>query len=199
MKNPYEVLGVRQNASQDEIRAAYKELVKKYHPDRYQNNPLADLAQEKLQEINEAYDTLTKNGNGNYSNFNNNASYQSTGTHQNTPTQEFMEIRRYLDLGNLSAAEQMLAQISNRNAEWFFLSGILSYRKGWYDDASSKIKTAVSMDPSNFEYQRALNSIMNAGQAYRNVSYGKGYSSNDDLLCKLFQCYVCTDCLCPCF
>ncbi|WP_245157208.1 J domain-containing protein [Anaerovorax sp. IOR16] len=179
MKNPYEVLGVRQNASQDEIRAAYKELVKKYHPDRYQNNPLADLAQEKLQEINEAYDTLTKNGNGNYSNFNNNASYQSTGTHQNAPTQEFMEIRRYLDLGNLSAAEQMLAQISNRNAEWFFLSGILSYRKGWYDDASSKIKTAVSMDPSNFEYQRALNSIMNAGQAYRNVSYGKGYSSND--------------------
>jgi len=197
MKNPYEVLGVSQNASQDEIKAAYKELVKKYHPDRYQNNPLADLAQEKLQEINEAYDALTKNASSN--NFNNSTSYQNAGGQSTRPTQEFMEVRRYLDLGNLPAAEQMLSQISNRNAEWFFLSGILSYRKGWYDDASAKIKTAVSMDPNNFEYQRALNTIVNAGPAYRNASYGRGYNRNDDMLCKLLQCYVCTDCLCPCF
>ena len=61
MNNPYEVLGLKPGASEAEIKAAYKELVKKYHPDKYQNNPLADLAQEKLQEINEAYDTLMKN------------------------------------------------------------------------------------------------------------------------------------------
>ena len=60
MNNPYEVLGLKPGASEAEIKAAYKELVKKYHPDKYQNNPLADLAQEKLQEINEAYDTLMK-------------------------------------------------------------------------------------------------------------------------------------------
>ena len=61
--DPYEVLGVRQGASEEEIKAAYKELVKKYHPDKYQNNPLSDLAEEKLQEVNEAYDMLMeKNG-----------------------------------------------------------------------------------------------------------------------------------------
>jgi len=61
MNNPYEVLGVKPGASESEIRAAYKNLVKKYHPDKYQNNPLADLAEEKMQEINEAYDILMKN------------------------------------------------------------------------------------------------------------------------------------------
>ena len=60
--NPYEVLGVKEGASEEEIKAAYKELVKKYHPDKYVNNPLADLAEQKLQEVNEAYDMLMKNG-----------------------------------------------------------------------------------------------------------------------------------------
>ena len=58
--NPYEVLGVPEGASEEEIKRAYKELVKKYHPDKYQDNPLSDLAEEKLQEINEAYDMLMK-------------------------------------------------------------------------------------------------------------------------------------------
>lgn len=59
-QNPYEVLGLRQGASQEEIRAAYLELAKKYHPDQYQNHPLQDMAQSKMQEINEAYDYLTR-------------------------------------------------------------------------------------------------------------------------------------------
>ena len=59
-KNPYKVLGIKEGASYDEIKRAYRELAKKYHPDRYQNNPLADLAEEKMREINEAYDALMK-------------------------------------------------------------------------------------------------------------------------------------------
>ena len=58
--NPYEVLGVPENATDEQIKNAYKELVKKYHPDRYQDNPLADLAEDKLAEINEAYDTIMR-------------------------------------------------------------------------------------------------------------------------------------------
>ncbi len=61
-KSPYDVLGVRQGASQDEIKKAYRALVKKYHPDRYNDHPLESLAKEKMQEVNEAYDALTQAG-----------------------------------------------------------------------------------------------------------------------------------------
>ena len=65
MRNPYEVLGLKEGASIEEVKKAYRELVKKYHPDRYRDNPLSDLAEEKLREINEAYDYIIKNvGNG---------------------------------------------------------------------------------------------------------------------------------------
>ena len=60
--NPYEVLGIKEGASEEEIRAAYRELVKKYHPDKYQDNPLGELAQEKLQQVNEAYDQIMRGG-----------------------------------------------------------------------------------------------------------------------------------------
>ena len=101
--------------------------MKKYHPDKYHNNPLADLAEEKLQEINEAYDMLMKGRGGK-------GACGSTGR---GGTPDYMQIRRYLDAGNLSAAETMLNGTNDRSAEWFFLSGMLSYKKGWYDDATS--------------------------------------------------------------
>ena len=66
MRNPYEVLGLKEGASIEEIKKAYRELVKKYHPDRYMDNPLSDLAEEKLREINEAYDILIKSGGNGY-------------------------------------------------------------------------------------------------------------------------------------
>lgn len=66
-KSPYEVLGVRKGASQDEIKKAYRQMVKQYHPDNYKGHPLENLAKEKMQEVNDAYDQLT-NGNKQYGN-----------------------------------------------------------------------------------------------------------------------------------
>ena len=60
MTDPYVTLGVSRSASDEEIKKAYRELARKYHPDNYANNPLADLAQEKMKEINEAYSQIEK-------------------------------------------------------------------------------------------------------------------------------------------
>lgn len=101
MKNPYEVLGIKEGASIEEIKAAYKEQVKKYHPDLHQDNPLYELAQEKLQEINEAYDYLMKNagrGGGSYGSSNN-----AYSGNQSRQSPEFRQVRIDIDRGNLKA------------------------------------------------------------------------------------------------
>ena len=64
--NPYEVLGISPNASNDEVKKAYRELSRKYHPDSYANNPLAELAEEKFKEVQEAYDQIMKQREGGY-------------------------------------------------------------------------------------------------------------------------------------
>ncbi|MDD4122507.1 MAG: molecular chaperone DnaJ, partial [Eubacteriales bacterium] len=136
---------------------------------------------------------LTKNsGKKGYGNFSNNRSGGSQGRNP-----EFNEIRRMIDRGNLMGAEAALSKVSTRSAEWFFLNGMLSLRKGWYDEAMSNVQTALSMDPSNIEYRNAMNSIMSTGSGYRTTAYGRGYTSNDEL-CKLMQCYCCADALCDC-
>lgn len=192
--NPYEVLGVPEGASEEEIKRAYKELVKKYHPDKYQDNPLSDLAEEKLQEINEAYDMLMKGrGSGAGS-----SGYGSGGYGGGYGAPDYMAVRRYIDAGNLAAAESILNGTRDRSAEWFFLSGMLSYRKGWYDDAINKLKTANDLDPSNVEYSQAYGRIINMGGAYQNQAYGRGYNRNDDMCCQALQCYICADCCCDC-
>ena len=207
--NPYEVLGVKEGASEEEIRAAYRELVKKYHPDKYQDNPLADLAEEKLQEINEAYDALMKGfansssnssswnyGGGNYSGggYSNNYGSSAGGNGVFDPAQ----IRRDIDAGNLANAEASLNGTSVRNAEWYFLRGVVYSRKGWYDDALRDLQTAVNMAPSNPEYNRYLNSMKNQGNVFRRQSTNRGYTSNDDLFCQALQCYCCADFCCDC-
>ncbi len=202
MQNPYEVLGVREGASQEEIKAAYREMVKKYHPDKYQNNPLADLAEEKLQEINEAYDYLTKNpGGGAYgsggSGFSGNAGFGGGPGFggSGVRAEKMMDIRRAIDQGNLGLAEQMLNQRSDRSSEWFFLKGMISLRKGWYDDAMTSLQTAVRMDPDNFEYRRAINSVQASAGGYRTQAYGRGYNSANDEMCRMCQCLMCLDCM----
>ena len=197
--NPYEVLGVPENASEEEIKKAYKELVKKYHPDKYQDNPLADLAEEKLQEVNEAYDMLMKNRNSGSSGSYSYGTYGSgSGSGGSYGTPDYMAVRRYIDAGNLTAAENILNSTKDRSSEWFFLSGMLSYRKGWYDDAVNKLKTANDLAPNNMEYSQAYGRIINRGGAYQNQAYGRGYGSSNDMCCQALQCYICADCCCDC-
>jgi len=195
MQNPYEVLGIKEGASKEEIKAAYREQVKKYHPDRHQDNPLYELAEEKLQEINEAYEALMKDpGNASGRNY-------RTGTNSGSGkgTQDLRQVRMYIDRGNLAAAEAELNRTSVRNAEWFYLSGMLSMRKGWYDDAINQVQTACSMDPTNYEYRNAMNSMMQTSSGYRTMAGNRGYNNMNDELCRMLQCYCCADALCDCF
>jgi len=193
MNDPYKILGVSPSATDQEIKKAYRDLARKYHPDSYVDNPLAELAQEKMKEINEAYDTIMKNraaGNsGSYSGSSRSYSSYSSG--------QFADIRQDINMGNIARAEQKLNAIPNRTAEWYFLMGSVNYARGWLDEAKRNFEIAASMEPGNHEYQQALFRMSRSGSgAYRRT----GYSGGSDMggACDCCSSLLCADCCCEC-
>ena len=180
MNDPYQTLGVSENATDEEIKKAYRELARKYHPDNYHDNPLADLAQEKMKEINAAYEQITKERNGGGrprtaggGSYGYGGSYGSGGTaYQRYSGQSsssvLQQVRMAINSGDLSRAEALLANYSDHNAEWNFLRGAVCYRRGWMDEAKRYYQTACQMDPGNAEYRQALDFMENNNRtAYR--------------------------------
>jgi curved DNA-binding protein CbpA len=208
MKDPYEVLGVSRNASDSEIKKAYHELVKKYHPDNFADNPLADLASEKMKEVNEAYDTITKNraggGRTGSTGTGYGASHSSYGTQNygsgygsyagsGTDYSRYAQVRSYIHSGQVDAAESLLNAMTDRDGEWYYLRGEISYRRGWLDEARQYYQTACSMTPGNVEYQRALQTVQGSYTPYRQSSYQR---SDLDTACDICNTLLCLNCLC---
>ena len=183
MRDPYQVLGVPSTATDEEVKKAYRDLARKYHPDNYHDNPLADLAQERMKEINEAYEAVQSQrkaaraggySGGGYGGYQ--AGYQSGGS-------RYQRIRMAISQGNLNLAEELLNAQSDHDAEWNFLKGAICYRRGWLDDARRYYQTAVQMDPDNVEYQRALD-VAEGRDGYR----PNGYSTMTTTSCGNADC-----------
>ena len=211
MTDPYQVLGVSPSATDEQIKNAYRELARKYHPDNYVNNPLADLAQEKMKEINEAYDQIQRQRKQHQQSYSGQASanrgYSNAGysrqSYSGQGRSQFADIRQLLNSNRLSEAEELLEGIpqQRRDAEWYYLRGRVFYVHGWLDQAYSYYTRAVQMNPGNAEYQTALNQLMwqrNTGRPsggygdYRNVQSG-GMSG-----CDMCSGLICADCCCEC-
>ena len=158
MNDPYEVLGVPRTATDEEIKKAYRNLARKYHPDNYHDSPLADLAQEKMKEINAAYEQITKerSGRGSTSGGYRQSTYGGYGSQSYAGGTVLQQVRYAIQIGDLSRAEALLAGYSDHNAEWNFLKGAVCYRRGWMDEAKRYYQTACQMDPGNAEYRQAL-------------------------------------------
>lgn len=192
MTDPYQVLGVQPSATDEEVKAAYRELAKKYHPDHYNDNPLSDLAQEKMQEINEAYDAIIRMRRQR------GPASQGAASPQGGGTSRFMDIRNLIRTGRVMDAETLLDGIpgASRDGEWYFLKGSVLFKKGWLDDAYNHFSTAVRMDPGNMEYRQALNQMEMRRQngGYRTGRQTVGGCS----ACDVCNGLICADCCCEC-
>ena len=197
-KNPYDVLGVPQNASDEEVKKAYRELTRKYHPDANVNNPLADLAEEKFKEVQEAYDEIMKErasggSSGGYS-YGGDSSYGGGST-----VVEMQAVFNYINSRRYREALNLLDRMPNRTAMWYYASGAANAGIGNLVVAREHAAQAVNMEPNNVQYRQLLNQLDWNSRRYQNNPYGGGYGGNSscgtgNMCCDLWL----ADSLCEC-
>lgn len=200
MTDPYKILGVPPTATDEEVKNAYRALARKYHPDKYADSDLADLASEKMKEVNAAYEeiqNMRKDG-ASQSGSRSQGYSQSYGAGQSSSgSTAFAEIRRLINAGYIDEAERRLADmgIPDRNAEWKFLMGCVSVRKMKFADAEMHFNNACNEDPYNTEYRMARDNLRN-----RTAGYGGGYRTGDvsGSGCDCCTSLICADCCCEC-
>lgn len=198
MTNPYQILGVSPNATDEEVKKAYLELARKYHPDKYRDSDLADLASEKMKEVNSAYDEIQKmraSGNTGMGSSSYSGSYSQS---DRSGQSKFASIRILINQGNSYEAERLLNEVDNvdRAAEWHFLMGCVQFKKGNYIDSQKYFDTACSMDPSNQEY-RSMRMRTRSFGGYTGTAQGYPGSSGSSA-CDICSSLICADCCCEC-
>jgi len=179
MDDPYKVLGVSPDASDEDIKRAYRRLAKKYHPDL---NPGDKEAARKMQEVNAAYEQIKNpekfqsQSSGGYGNAYGGGYYDPFGGYyrqqqsyggEQTGDQYQRSAYQYIRFGRYREALNALSNSSERNARWYYLSALANDGLGNQITALEHIRKAVSMDPGNMEYLSALEQIQNGGSAYR--------------------------------
>lgn len=197
MQNPYEILGIKEGVSKDEIKKAYREMAKKYHPDQYGNNPLKDLAEDKMRELNEAYEYLMKNTSESSHKSYSSESQNSNNYNNYSSASNYNSVRMDIQRGNFRGAEDSLNSMSTKDAEWNFLMGVVHMKKGWHDSSYNFLTTACNMSPANREYREALNRLDNRNNSYRQ-NYNNRSAGNNDM-CDMCLKLWCLDSFCECF
>lgn len=191
--DPYKVLGVGPDTSNDDIKRAYRELARKYHPDNYVNNPLYDLAEKRMKEINAAYDeimAMRNSGSSGSSSSQSGYNSQGSGSSSYSSNPAYTQIRSAINSGNIAMAEELLQRCQTRDAEWHFLMGSVYYKKGWFDEAGRSFTQAVNMNPNNAEYRNALN-MLNMSS-----NYGGYRPMNSANMCDCCMQLLCLQCCC---
>lgn len=225
-RNPYEVLGLPQGATKDEVKKAYRELSRKYHPDANINNPLKDQAEEKFKEVQSAYDAIMNpkdngayGGNGygggfgggfggfggGYGNGNGYGGSYSSGSNQDPKMQAAYN---YINSRHYTEALNVLDSISNRDGQWYYASAFANAGLGNNVLAKDHATRAVEMEPNNMEYRNLLNRLEGNRNTYQNSPFGTGFGTNSGTTCYAGNCCgsgnLCCDlilcnALCNCF
>ncbi len=207
--DPYKVLGVSPDASDEEIKSAYRRLAKQYHPDR---NPGDQTAARKMQEVNAAYEQIknpekarpSQGSTGGYTAYGydpfRGAWQQQTYQRREPAGDQYQQAAyNYIRFGRYREALNVLGSCTERNARWYYLSAVANDGLGNQVTALEHIRRAVSMEPDNETYLQTLELIQNGGAAYRRQagSY-RGYSSRISPCASMCLCYALQMFCCRC-
>ncbi|MEG1274216.1 MAG: DnaJ domain-containing protein [Ruthenibacterium sp.] len=196
----YRILGLREGAAADEVKAAYRVLAQKYNPESYDAGPLRDDAAARMDEINAAFDAVMtdlRTGGG--------AQTSAGNAADSTGTSKYAAIRQMINSGNVENALAQLNAIAGgaEDAEWNFLVGSAYYYKGWVNDELRYFSTATQLDPSNREYAAALQNLQSSqrgsmnGNPYQTATSGYGMQGGCSC-CDMCTAMMCMDMCCGC-
>lgn len=187
ISDPYKVLGVSPDASDEEVKAAYRKLAKKYHPDL---NPGDAEAARKMNEINAAYDQI-KNPQAQQQTYGNPWSAYSGSAYQSQSSEERNELRAARNFIRVREFGQAVTALSGvpsaeRSGEWYYLHAVAHYNLGNRVTALDSAQRACSMSPGNMMYRQLLEQIRSGAKAYDDMGEQFGFRSfhlGDNRLC----------------
>lgn len=196
MRDPYIVLGVSRNATNDEIKKAYRALCRKYHPDANINNPNKAQAEEMFKEVGEAYSRIMDERSGKTQ-----SSYTDTSGAGEASDSRLRAAAAYIQRGYFRESINVLNSITERNAMWYYLSAIANARLGNNLIAREYARTAASMEPGNATYQQLSQMLNGGGQFYQDYrttgnTYGRMYNLSDNYCIKCCAANLCLNICC---
>ena len=210
MLDPYSILGVSRNASDEEIKKAYRRLSRKYHPDANINNPNKDQAEEKFKEVQQAYEQIMKEreygSSGQTGNYGNGyGGYGGFGGQQRQSAYEDEEsIRRraaanFIQSGHYQEAMNVLSSLGQKNGEWYYLSSMANMGLGNNVKALENIREAVRLEPNNQQYRMLLNRMESGGTWYETQQgpFGGMPSGGSDMCLNLCLANAFCNLCCP--
>lgn len=180
MFDPYQVLQVSRTASDAEIKKAYRNLSRKYHPDANINNPNKAQAEEKFKEIQAAYNQIMDERQNGSSAFHSNNSYYNNynSSYYSQESKELFTAATYINNRQFGAAMQVLQSIpeESRHGKWYFFAAVASQGLGQINMANEYIARAIALEPSNIQYRQFYQSL-NSSSWYTSSSRAYGYST----------------------
>ena len=189
--DPYKILGVSPSASDDEVKRAYRNLSRKYHPDANINNPNKDQAEEMFKNVQAAYDQIMKerqqgstfNGYGGRT-YGSGSGTGGFGTGGADVPPEMQAAVNYIRSGHPQEAMTALLQIDerDRNGLWYFLASVSSQGMGNMVNAKTFIDRAIALEPGNLQYRQfaqRLASVENGNGGWSSWynTMGQGYGT----------------------
>lgn len=216
MNDPYSILGVSRNCTDEELKKAYRSLSRKYHPDANINNPNKEQAETKFKEVQQAYDQIMHerqygssadnsydgygyDGYGPFRGFY--GQYRQAGPQTGSESQEDLHMRaaaNFINGGRYKEALNVLNGISSRNAQWYYYSAIANSGLGNNVIALQHAKEALHLEPSNMQYQMLVRRLESGGSWYQQQQggYQTTFSMGNNFCLKL--CILNALCNCCC-